>query len=340
MSGRSLRMLALAVAFGLGAMVLARFVLTPDPSKPDEAEQDVLVAARDLKEEESLKTDMVKVVKMVKSAVPPNSFSSFKDVQDRWVNMSMLEGDAIIEKKLGLKGSPPGMINNIPKGLRALSIDVTEQTGVSGFILPGHRVDVFRFESSQSKELHGEIILQDVLVLAANQMFIRPEEHTVVSRTVTLAVTPENVTVLVEARAKGPLSLALRGVNDHDVVPRLVKKSSIETELEKRLKDQEEKRLKLERDFQHAQEELARRLEQPVPPKPLPPPAPLRVPPPAKYVAIYRGIRNVERIQTDFTSGDEFEPSLGVVATPEAPSSPPPLGTKVAKQVASTDEHE
>jgi pilus assembly protein CpaB len=335
-------MLALAVAFGLGAMVLARFVLAPDPNKPEESEQDVVVASRDLKVEESLKADMVKVVKMVKSAVPPNSFSSFKDVEDRWVNMSMVEGDAIVEKKLGPKGTPPGMVNNIPKGLRALSIDVTEQTGVSGFILPGHRVDVFRFENSQSKdkELHGEIILQDVLVLAANQMFTRPEERAIVSRTVTLAVSPENVSVLVEARAKGPLSLALRGVNDHDVVPQLAKKSLTEIELEKRLKDHEEKRLKLERDFQHAQDELARRSEQPIPPKPSPPPAPARVAPP-RYVAIYRGIHNrPELIQTDFGSGDEFESSLRVAATPEPPSSQPPLGTGAAKPVAPTDENE
>ena len=338
MNGRSLRMLALAVAFGLGAMVLARYWLTPDPTK-EAAEQDVLVAARDVKEEESLKTDMVKTVRMAKSAVPPNSFSSFKDVEDRWVNMSMLEGDVIIEKKLGQKGSPPGMINNIPKGLRALSIDVTEQTGVSGFILPGHRVDVFRFESTQSKEMHGEIILQDVLVLAANQMFTRPEEHAVLSRTVTLAVSPENVTVLVEAH-KGPLSLALRGVNDHDMVPRVAKKSLIEAELEKRLKDQEEKRLKLERDFQHAQEELARKAEQPLPPQASPPAAPVRLPPPPRYVAIYRGLHNLQRIQTDFGFSDQLESSPGVVSIPEAPGSPPQLGIKAARQVAATDEHE
>jgi pilus assembly protein CpaB len=347
MNGRSLRMLALAVAFGLGAMVLARYLLTPDPNKREEELQDVLVAARDLKEEESLKSDMVKVVKMPKSAVPPSAFSSIKDVEERWVNMAMLDGDVLIEKKLGPKGTPPGMVNNIPKGMRALSIDVTEQTGVSGFILPGHRVDVIRFENSEKNKLHGETILQDVLVLAANQVFIRPEERAVQSRTVTLAVSPENAMVLVEARTKGPLSLALRGVNDHDVGLRLIKKSSIESELEKqlkdqeeKLKDQEEKRLKLERDLKKVQDELARKAEQPVPEKPSAPPAPPPLAPPARYVAIYRGIHNLQRIRSDFSSGDELASSLGVVSIPEAPSSPPPLGIKAAKQVAATDDYD
>ena len=54
----------------------------------------------------------------------------------------MLEGDVLVEKKLGPKGTPPGLVANIPTGMRALAIDVTEQSGVSGFILPGHHVDV------------------------------------------------------------------------------------------------------------------------------------------------------------------------------------------------------
>ena len=60
----------------------------------------------------------------------------------------MLEGEPIIEQKLGLKGSPPGLVSNIPKGMRAYAIEVNEQSGVSGFILPGHHVDVVRYESN------------------------------------------------------------------------------------------------------------------------------------------------------------------------------------------------
>ena len=341
MNGRSLRMLALAVAFGLGAMVITRQLLAPDPNKKEDNTQDVLVAARDLKEEESLKPDMVKVVRMVKSAVPLNSFTAFKDVEDRWVNMSMLEADVITDKKLGLKGTPPGMVNNIPKGMRAISISVTEQTGVSGFILPGHRVDVLKFEKSDNSdksEKHGETILQDVLVLAANQLFIRPEERAVQSRTVTLAVTPDDVAVLVEAAANGPLSLALRGVNDHAVVTRAKVKPSIQSELEKRLKEQEEKRLKLERDLKAVQDELARKAEQPLPQKPPPPPAPPPLPPPARFLAIYRGIHNLQRVRTDFPTDEDLEQGPAIAAIPDDPSGPPRPGAKAAKRaVASSD---
>ena len=216
MNGRSLTVLVLAVFLGLGAMLVTRRLMSK-PAAAEEESQEILVAARDFKEEEILKPDMVKTVRMSKSAVPVGAFSSFKDVEERWVKTTMLEGDPIVDKKLGPKGSPPGLVANIPKGMRAYAVDVTEQSGVSGFILPGHRVDVVRYEANEKSQLQrGETILQDVLVLAAGQVFTRQEEKSLQNRTVTLAVLPEQVHILVAARAKGPLSLSLRGVNDHD----------------------------------------------------------------------------------------------------------------------------
>ena len=87
--------------------------------------------------------------------------------------------------------------------MRAITIDVNESTGVSGFILPDHRVDVVQVNPNGKDPSQAETILQDVLVLASGQTFIRPEDRSIQSRTVTLAVTPEEVEKLVAARAKG-----------------------------------------------------------------------------------------------------------------------------------------
>ena len=151
MNSKSFLMLGLAVVFGLVAMFLSRQMLAKEPAKA-EMDQDVLVAAHDLKDEEVLKADALKVIRMAKSAVPAGAYTSPKDVEDRWVKTAMLEGDVVIEKKLGPKGTPPGLVANIPKGMRAFAIDVTEQSGVSGFILPGHRVDVIRYEHERAAE--------------------------------------------------------------------------------------------------------------------------------------------------------------------------------------------
>ena len=148
MNGRSLMVLVLAVVLGLGAMLATRRLMSK-PAAAEEETQEILVAARDFKEEEILKPDMVKAVRMSKSAIPVGAFSSFKDVEERWVKTTMLEGDPIVDKKLGPKGTPPGLVANIPKGMRAFAVEVNEQSGVSGFILPGHRVDVVRYEANE-----------------------------------------------------------------------------------------------------------------------------------------------------------------------------------------------
>src|SRR6516165_8843625 len=155
MNARSLIVLVLAIVLGLGAMLITRRMMSK-PAVVEEETQEILVAARDFKEEETLKPDMVKTTRIAKSAFPAGAFSSFKDVEERWVKTTMLEGAPIVDKKLGPKGSPPGLVANIPKGMRAFAVDVTEQSGVSGFILPGYRVDVVRYEhNDKSPSQHG-----------------------------------------------------------------------------------------------------------------------------------------------------------------------------------------
>ena len=153
-----------------------------------------------------------------------------------------------MEKKLGPKGMPPGLVANIPEGMRAYAVDVTEQSGVSGFVLPGHRVDVVRYDSEKGVQ-QAETILQDILVLASGQVFTRAEERTLSTRTVTLAVKPDQVTILVAARSKGPLALASRGVNDHDVVVESKAKHPDMDALEKRWKLEEDRRKQVEKEL-------------------------------------------------------------------------------------------
>jgi pilus assembly protein CpaB len=334
-------MLVLAIGFGLGAMVLTRQFLGDDSGKKDEETQEVLVAARDLREEELLKPDTVKSVRIAKSAVPAGSFTSPKDVEERWVNRALLESDVIVEKKLGPKGTPPGLVSNIPKGMRAFAIDVTEQTGVSGFVLPGHRVDVVRYEAAEKGVQHGETILQDILVLAAGLVFTRAEERAVTTRTVTLAVSPDQVDSLVAARAKGPLSLSLRGVNDHDVVARPQPKARVDESLEKRWKLQEErwklqeeKRRELEQELLELKGSLAKKVVEP------PPPPPAAPPPTPHFTTIYRGIDQPHRVRTDGTAVSDLAVRPEPIPKPDDPDRAGRLGFRPSRDGVTDDQAE
>lgn len=230
MNGRSGILLATAVVSGLGAMYGARKLMTRE--ERSEPLREVLIAARALKVEEVLKPDLVKVTKMPTSSVPAGAFSSYQDVADRWIQMPLLEGEAIVDGKLAPKDAPSGMLSRIPEGMRAFAIDVNEQSGVSGFVLPDHRVDIIlaRQGDSQGKQ-HAQTILQDVLVLAAGTLTTRPDDKSIQVRTVTVAVTPDQVDRLVSARTEGMLSLALRGLNDHARIeaPKIEEQPPVET---------------------------------------------------------------------------------------------------------------
>jgi pilus assembly protein CpaB len=275
-------MLLLAVISGLGAMYGTTMLMSRGNDVPVAEMQDVLVAARDLKIEEAIKPDMVKVIRMPKDAVPVGAFSQAKDLEDRWVNVVMLKDDPIVDGKLAPKGSPPGLVARIPPGMRAFAVEVNEQSGVSGFILPDHRVDVVQVLQGTpgQTEMMAEPVLQDVLVLASGQVFTRPDDRSIQARTVTLALAPEQVDAVVAAKARGPLSLSLRGLNDHAKV-----------EVKKKEPPPEPK-----------PEVVVKAPEPPPAPPPPPPPEPKPEPPPpppVRYVTIYKGIDHVSRVRLD-----------------------------------------
>ncbi len=312
MNGKSLGMLMLAIVCGLGAMYGTTKLISRGPVVVSEEMQDVVVAVRDLKLEETIKPDLLKTIRMAKSSVPPGAFSSTKDVEDRWVMIRVLEDEAVVEKKLAPKGSPPGLVSRIPAGMRAYAIEVTEQTGVSGFVLPDHRVDIVQMEPGATGILEAETVLQDVLVLASGQVLTRPDEKAIQARTVTLAVTPEQVDVLVAAKARGSLTLSLRGINDH------------ETTVSKRKRDRERP---IPPPKPPEEVVVVKPVEPPPPLPPLPPPpAPVVVTkePAAKFVVIHRGLGNAQRLRVDEGADPDASPTDTTASSLQPPPPAPP----------------
>ena len=109
----------------------------------------------------------------------------------------------------------------LPTGMRAISTEISPETGAGGFILPNDRVDVIlskREKNPDSKSpdlVIAEIILTNIRVLAIDQA---PKEkegiNTLVGKTATLELKPEQAETLARARQGGTLSLALRSITD------------------------------------------------------------------------------------------------------------------------------
>jgi pilus assembly protein CpaB len=109
----------------------------------------------------------------------------------------------------------------LPTGMRAVSTEISPETGAGGFILPNDRVDVILSKRERGGDRGGaevvnsEIILNNIRVLAIDQA---PKEkdgqNSVVGKTATLELKPDQAELLARARQSGTISLALRALVD------------------------------------------------------------------------------------------------------------------------------
>jgi pilus assembly protein CpaB len=135
-----------------------------------------------------------------------------------------IAGEPIRDQKLVKADGSGFMAAILPTGMRAVSTEISPETGAGGFILPNDRVDVILSKREKNPSGRGvdiitaEIVLTNVRVLAIDQA---PKEkdgqNAVVGKTVTLELKPEQAESLARARQSGVLFLALRSIADVNV---------------------------------------------------------------------------------------------------------------------------
>jgi pilus assembly protein CpaB len=137
---------------------------------------------------------------------------------------SFSAGEPIREAKL-IKGKSSGyMAAILPGFMRAVSTEISPETGVGGFVLPNDHVDVIltrrdnEAEKAAGVQVHtSEIILSNIRVLAIGQTVEeKAGQRVVVGKTVMLELTPRQVETVALARQMGTLSLALRSLVDFE----------------------------------------------------------------------------------------------------------------------------
>src|ERR1700686_5851217 len=125
-----------------------------------------------------------------------------------------IAGEPIREPKLVRANGSGFMAAILPTGMRAVSTEISPETGAGGFILPNDRVDVILSKRDKNVAVPGspdvvnsEIILSNIRVLAIDQA---PKEKdgqsAVVGKTVMLELRPEQGQTLARARQSGTLS--------------------------------------------------------------------------------------------------------------------------------------
>lgn len=232
------QLLMLAGAAGILTFIVLYWGLSHLMGKDDKPEQaqmpavqmiKVVQAKSDIKAREQIKESMLQLVEVPSSMAPAGAFTDVHGLAGRPTRVAVMAGDILTEKKLYQDVKSSGFTGIIPPDRRAMSVSVTDVTGVSGFMKPGDYVDVmFITEKMDSTRITGEVILQNVLLLGVNSTSERNDGQQEAKEgdskgkvdptkafggtpmTATLAIRPEEELRLAVAARAGQLYLALR----------------------------------------------------------------------------------------------------------------------------------
>jgi pilus assembly protein CpaB len=166
--------------------------------------------------------DDVQTIYLQENFLPEGVFHTEEELfpdngkEQRFVMRALDLNEPILATKVTEPGQIAGLNGQLTKGMRAFAIKVDVASGVSGFLQPGDRIDVYWTGASATSV--GEItqlIESAVKIVAVDQMANgeRAAEATI-ARTVTVEATPEQVGRLAQAQATGRLALSLVGNGD------------------------------------------------------------------------------------------------------------------------------
>ena len=177
---------------------------------------------------ERITKDDVKIIAYAEPHLPEGVFFTeeelFPEDEDelRAVTRPMEENEPILFVKVTEPGDAAGITTLLTPGMRAFTITVDVQSGVSGFLRPGDRVDVYwtgdlRTAGRDSQNV-TQLIKSGVELIAVDQTADGNRNEAAIARTVTVQVSPEDVAALAQAQATGDLSLSLVGAGDATVL--------------------------------------------------------------------------------------------------------------------------
>lgn len=208
--------LALAIVLGLVAMKIARDMIAKSGTG-DQAPRnltDVVVVKRNLPAGTALKADDLALTTMSNDVPPESIFRNSAELEGRVINQALFKGQPVLESLLTPKGTGSGMQALVPKGMRAITVEINEFSGLAGFLVPGCRVDVVSTINGDAGETLSRTIVQNVEVTAIGRRNPATDGQQEQIKSVTLLVKPKEVEAIELATSTGRPRLVLRGSGD------------------------------------------------------------------------------------------------------------------------------
>ncbi len=222
------KIIIIAVVLALITATLVYYYVSSMDRQTDAAPKIELVtvcaAARTIPGRTEITAADVKQIQVDRQLLSASAITDMDDIVGKYTLDSIVSGEQILNERLADEKSML-FSYKVPKGTRAVSINVNEQIDVANLIRPGDFVDVVAsFEKEE--ENNGQVIkfypritktlLQNVQVLALGQdSVLTAEKLKDTPATVTLAIKQENVEQFIFSSEYATLRLVLRPLDDN-----------------------------------------------------------------------------------------------------------------------------
>jgi len=181
----------------------------------------VAVAAADLPWGTKIKSEMIKTIPFLKESLPAGYVENAATLHGRVLIAPLKTNEPVTEHRLAPTSVTVGGVSAVIKpGKRAIAVKGDKVIGISGFILPGNRVDVLvTMTDPRTKSEVTKLVLENVPVLATGtQLQENGKDEPAPVDVYTLEVAPEEGEKLALAAARGKLQFALRNITDGETV--------------------------------------------------------------------------------------------------------------------------
>jgi pilus assembly protein CpaB len=175
----------------------------------------MVVAAKALKAGTVLKAEDLKSIKWPVEQLPPGAHRNPQEVIGNTVFDPMEAEEPVLNARLATSQSGGG--SGVPVGMRAVSVHLTDSTGVLALLHSGQKVDVQVVvgRGTKPEEVAVRTALENLTVLSVTP---QPEQSSQGQNlpVVTLLAKPSEVDILAAADSGGRVRLALRNPLDSD----------------------------------------------------------------------------------------------------------------------------
>jgi pilus assembly protein CpaB len=225
MRPNSIIILVIAIVMGGIAAFLARNWLL-SRTQTTSTTATIVAAAKQLPFGTPLTDDNVEEMPWAAKTIPTGAFLSKQALfkEGRRISLAAIQqNEPILSSKITGPGERASLSTLLDPDKRAITVRVDDVRGVAGFILPNDRVDVVLIRSVSDSAAGGrkdysDLLLQDIKVIAVDQISSEQKDRPTVAKAVTLEVTPFQAQKISLATNVGHLSLILRKAGDSNVV--------------------------------------------------------------------------------------------------------------------------